>query len=149
MLLAAGPTVAWGLWSHSVELDATTASAGVVAAPATLQCSTEGGLLGLVAQHVELSWPEPAGGEPDGYIVRAEADGELFEIARLSGGTRSFELKAGLLTGVLQGLLDLIIGGARPALTVTAVHGSGWESAPTASVQIRLGLLGLTGVRCA
>lgn len=149
VLLIAGPTAAWAGWHAQAALAPATASAGVVGAPANLQCESKGGLLGF-AQYVELSWDEPARGAPDRYVIEAQAEGETYLLGEIDGeAERTFEIRAGLLTGLLTALLDLILAGEQPEITVVALHDSGWESAATDSVAIRLSLLGLGGLRCA
>lgn len=147
-VLIAGPTAAWGAWHSQATLAPATASGGVVQPPTGLRCSTEGGFLGR-AEHVVLSWAEPTSGAPARYRILAHAEGETYTLGEIDGARHSFEVRVGLLTGLLEGLLNLIIRDARPPITVVAVHDSGWESEETDSVAIRLGLLGLTGLRCA
>jgi len=146
-LLIATPMAAWGTWSSQDTLQAN-ASAGSVAPPTTLQCREEGGLLDLLARYVVLTWNEPVSGPPDGYVLVAHAEEEAYVLAEVDGSTRSFEVRTGLLTGVLEGLLTLLLGGVRPPITVHAVD-SGWESVSSNSVEIRTTVLGLGGLGCA
>jgi len=148
VLLAIGPTAARGLWSHETWLEPTSALAGEVAPPTGLSCSTGGGVLGL-AQHATLSWQEPASGPPDHYVIRADTGDQTYTLGEVAGDTRQFNVTTDLLSGLLEGLLSLILGGLRPPITVVAVHESGWESSLTNSVSVRPGLLGLGGLRCA
>jgi len=147
-LLLATPLAAAGTWTSQDTLATVSGSAGTVEAPPAVRCTTEGGVLGL-AQYAVIAWDEPSSGAPDRYSVRAQGDGTQYDLAELDGSVREFEIRSGLLTGLLEALWGLIAGGGRPPVTVVAVHESGWVSAEAEPVAIRLGLLGLGGIRCA
>lgn len=143
-LLVTGPTVAWSLWSTETSVT-TTATAGVVTPPSGLRCDTRS-LLGLLPR-VELNWQPAAGPTPEEYRVILSDGTNSARVDTVDGSTTTVDLTVDLLSdGVVGWLLSLITDGGQATVAIEAVHESGWTSAQTNSVPVRLAP---TGVRCA
>lgn len=146
-----GTTAAWSYWSQNVALSATV-SAGTVAAPASLTCESKMRVPILGPAYVLLSWP--AGADAAGYAISVRtADGTaVAQIATTNSATRSLEITAALLNGLVGSLLTFLLGGETVYAYVETIHASGWRSEPTPIKGIKSsgllsGLLG--GVACA
>src|SRR5690625_2360540 len=142
-LFIATPMAAWGTWSSQDTLQAN-ASAGSVAPPTALQCERVSG--GLLQSAAEISWDAPSSA-PSGtnYEVLIDDGNEISSPPPVE--PTSITLDRGLLSNVLIGLLELLLGGGEVEVTVVAVHPSGWKSEESLeSVQVTGSLL---GVHCA
>jgi len=138
-LLVAGPTVAWSLWSAETSVT-TTATAGVVTPPSGLTCErVDGGPLQSAAR---ISWQSNGtGGTTHRVLID---DGTTVAITDVGPGVTSLVLNRGLLSNLLIGLLELLLGGGVVTVTVETVHPSGWTSEDTdESVRVTGGLLGI------
>lgn len=148
LLALGGQAAAWALWSDTAEVSAELGAA-TVAAPTGVACqSFSGGLLG--SPYARVSWTAVPGAAE--YIVSlSEQPGTgLQETARTSA--LSVDLGVGLLEILLGGLLTLLLGNRPLAVSVQAVHPSGWTS-PVVDTGVwveRTGLLPgiLGGIRC-
>jgi hypothetical protein len=138
-LLVTGPTVAWSLWSAETSVT-TTATTGTVTPPSGLRCERVGG--GLLQTAARVSW-QPGG--PSGTTHRVLIDdGHTVATTEVGPGVTSLVLDRGLLSNLLVGLLELLLGGGVVTVTVETVHPSGWTSEdPVESVRVTGGLLGI------
>ena len=86
------------------------------------------------------------------FVVRTADGTAVAQIATTISATRSLEITAALLNGIVGSLLTLLLGGETVYAYVETIHASGWRSAPTPIKGIKSsgllsGLLG--GVACA
>ncbi|MBN0042441.1 hypothetical protein JN535_20025 [Cellulosimicrobium cellulans] len=142
LALVGAPAVAW--WTASASLS-TTVSAGTVPAPTGTTCTTTGTTLNRSAT-VRWTAPTPA---PARYRVTIAGGGQSTTTETTA---TQLVVTESLLGGLLQSILDLLLGGTVLQVGVQSVHDSGWVSAPGGAVAVRGALVagtGLSGVSCA
>lgn len=136
----AEPVVA--AWTDSEHAETTVSAGSVAGVPGTLICGTNG--LPLLASTVTVSWDAAPDAASYRVMLRNASGSEVHKV--LSTTSRSATLEVGLLIGVLTSLLDLLLSGQNLYVYVVAEHSSGWVSEPSATRQIKPGLLG--GLAC-
>lgn len=132
----------------AAERAASSLGAGIVPPAAGVQCTTV--VSGpLQTRAARISWtPVPE----FTYEVRMQElpDGSPQVVS--TNATSPVTLSQSLLSGVVSGLLQLLLGGGKAAVTVVAIHSSGWRSAPSSPVNITGASLlvdGFGGIKCA
>lgn len=142
LALVGAPAVAW--WTASGSLW-TTVSAGTIPAPTGTTCTTTGTNLSRSAT-VRWTAPTPA---PARYRVTIAGGGQSTTTETTA---TQIVITESLLGGLLQSILDLLLGGTTLQVSVQSVHSSGWVAVPGNAVSVRGALVagtGLTGVSCA
>lgn len=141
LVVVGAPAVAWWSASGSVTV---AASAATVPPPTSLTCTTTGTTL-LRSATVRWTAPSPA---PARYRVTIGGGGESTSTETTA---TQLEITQSLLGGLLDSILELLLGGTTLQVSVQAVHASGWTSVPTTTVPIRGALVsgqGAAGVAC-
>ena len=148
VLAVAVPSSSWAFWSTSASPPAASVSAATIPAPIGFACASSGGILGL-GSTANYSWTGLPAGSSWRYVVHLRsADGSIDEPLESAGQTgTSVSIGQGLLTGLLGGLLELLLGNQRIYVSVSAVHPSGWESPHTAEIPLRRATI-LGGITC-
>lgn len=148
-LAVTAPATSWAYWSTTAPAVTGNVSAGVVTVPGDFQCTSRPGTLGLTP-YVDLTWDAVPGAVSYEVWLR-NADGSIrSQMNRATPAAPTQEVRA-TLADLLQGLIDLLLGGQPIYAEVVAVHAGGWTSQPTADATIvRTGLLPglLGGLRC-
>ncbi|MBM7818855.1 hypothetical protein JOE63_001332 [Cellulosimicrobium cellulans] len=139
LALVGAPAVAW--WTASGSLW-TTVSAGTVPPPTNVLCANTGT---FAARTATVTWtaPTPA---PARYRVTFSGGGET---ATTETTTPQVVVSTTLLGGLLESILDLLLGGQPLQVRVQAVHASGWTSVAAGTVAVRNATLTEgVGIRC-
>lgn len=145
-LVVAAPGASWALWRASATAPAVSLSAGVVPAPGQPTCANlDEGILSLTRSAV-VSWPAVSGATS--YVVTVRNAAGTTTATSAPQTATSIKITRDVLSGLLSGLLALLLGGDPLYVTVWTVHSSGWRSAPSPHVLIRSSLLPI-GVQCA
>lgn len=149
VLAFAVPASSWGYWSATASPAAVGLAAATVPAPGSLACATRTVVPLVGPQYVHLTWPATASSYE---ISIRNADGSVSQVVATTTNA-SYDIYAGLLNGLVSGLLTLLTSGGTAHVEVRSVDPSGWRSLPTAARQIKsASLLGgglLGGVQCA
>jgi len=146
VLVVACPPASWGLWRASATAPSASLSAGVVTAPGQPTCADlDEGVLSLTRSAV-VSWPAVPGAA--GYIVTIKNAAGTTTATSAPQTAVSIKLTRDVLSGLLSGLLSLLLGGDPLIVTVQTAHASGWLSAPGPETRIRSSTLPI-GVQCA
>lgn len=143
------PLSASALWSDSRELSVASLNAATVAPPTSFSCAdVRTGPLRLVNEG-ELAWK----GSPQAtsYVIEfLNPEGSTLGSATVN--EPRVPVTSDFLSGVVKGLLELLLGGTTIQVKVSAVGPGQWTSIPTAGVHIQnAGLLtglSLSGVAC-
>lgn len=145
------PSSSWAYWSASATPPNPDVSAATVPVPGSFTCTTAGGILGQTANFSWNALPALSGGEVWKYQVWVRAEESSATVVDPDGQvSTTIPINQGLLSGLVGGLLDLLLGGTPTYIHVIAVHPTGWTSDATAEIRIAGGgLAGLIGVKCA
>ncbi|ROR73358.1 hypothetical protein EDD31_1735 [Bogoriella caseilytica] len=154
-VLIGAPTTSYGLWSHSASLPPRDTSTSTVATPSNATCTTEAEPGEPLWRSARIRWQ--TAGYPVGTTFQlrlSPSNGSAPQTVSV-GTVDNYLITRGLLSGLVGGLLELLLGGGRIGVNVIAVHPSGWTSqlsSPTLQVRgqetsVLPVILG--GVRCA
>lgn len=124
-------------WTSEQRAAGGAVSAGTLATPGVMTCTTTGGLLGL-GSSVNLKWGESPGADRYQLFGRKLGDNTWTAAGEPLTGIE-VTLGVGLLGGLLQGLVDTLLGGSTGTveLRVQAHIGNNWVSTATNHVTVR------------
>jgi hypothetical protein len=136
------PASSWAYWRATAPEVTATLSAGTVAAPSGISCTTVGGTLSRSAQ---VSWPAVAGAASYRVTI-ANASGTTSAQQTVTSPT--ITITQGLLGDLLSGLIATLLGGNPLYVSVETVHTSGWISPTHTARQAVSQTLLPVGVKC-
>ncbi|MGO1538232.1 MAG: hypothetical protein ACTHZ9_04220 [Leucobacter sp.] len=129
-------------WTDAEAAETTASALTVEGVPGGLTCTDRG--LPLLASYVSVSWNAAPNAARYRVMMRNESGTEEGVVVTTS--SLNADITVGLLSGVVDSLLALLLGGGNAYVFVLAEHSSGWVSLPSATTRIGNGILG--GISC-
>lgn len=145
-LVIAIPNSASAYWSVS-STEHAQLEAAVVPPPQNVTCTSIPGVILLAPGYALIEWDPVT--VPSGTVTYQVYVND-YPVLLTPTSETSFEARRGLLTNIVTGLLELLLGGGQVPVTIEAVHSSGWVSQQTqADKQLASSVLGLLeGLQC-